>query len=283
MRLCHGKRLGLELAVSSSHAQIRHLRFALIVSTVLKVTPRCAQLTRSADVDENSPGPDFDKAFTPAILDAIVRAHAVAYNDAAERHDPAVGSNATTFGVGVYNYAWHRLRDTSKSHPTMSVTKDNGADRLHVGAFVLGSHRVGSSADADIDHSFPNNDGATTTMIEGHQQYLPGMEPKAEDFADRRRFVIAHLGNPEDGLCALYLCIPEGRYGEKIERWAHTRLIWKRSEIRDELPPPTIESKPATLPTRPRPAAVKPPPENIIDFEVHRRRKRKTDGEPTSE
>lgn len=231
-------------------------------------------------MDEASPSPEFDKAFTQPILDDIVAALGVAYNDASERYEPAVGSNATTFGVDVYNFGWHRLREASEKHKSMSVTKDNNADRLHVGDYLLCSHRVGSSADADIRRSFPKNDGATTTMIEAQfTGYLPGMEPKPEDFADKRRYVLAHLGSSEDGLGAVYLCIPAGRVGEKIEAWAYTRLIWKRSEIRDELP---VETKP-TAPVKPRPAAVKPPPENVVDFEVHRRRKRKTDDEPTTE
>lgn len=232
-------------------------------------------------MDETSPSPEFDKAFSQPVLDDIVRALEVAYNDASERYEPAVGSNATTFGVDVYNFGWHRLREASEKHDSVSVTKDNNADRLHVGDFLLCSHRVGSSADADIRRSFPKNDGATTTMIEAQfTAYLPGMEPKPEDFADKRRYVLAHLGNPEDGLGAVYLCIPAGRFGEKIEAWAFTRLIWKRSEVRDESP--VVETKPTT-PIKSRPAAVRPPPENVVDFEVHRRRKRKTDDEPTTE
>lgn len=222
-------------------------------------------------VDEHSPSPQFDEAFSQPIVDDIVKALDVAYNDAAERYEPAVGSNALTFGVDVYNFSWHRLRALPSRHPSLTATKDNNADRLHVGEYLVCSHKVGTSADADIRRSLPKNDGATTMMIE--QQYLPGMEPKPEDFADKRRYVLAHLGNPDDGLGAVYLCIPAGRFGEKIEAWAYARLIWKRSD----------RPKATTVPEAASSIATTLPPENVVDFEVHRRRKRKTDDESPTE
>lgn len=39
------------------------------------------------------------------------------------------------------------------------------------------------------------------------------------------------MGNREEGLCGVYLCIAGGdAEDEKIRGWAHTECLWKRDE-----------------------------------------------------
>lgn len=227
-------------------------------------------------MDDQPPSPEFSEAFSESFCEDLRQALDAAYEIAAEKHEPAVGSDALTFGVTLYRFVWHRLQALVERHPeTLKVERIGNTDRLYLGKYVLGCYRVGSSADADIHRSFPSNDeGAMTMMIDPRQQFFPGMELKPEDFADHRNYVIAHLGNPEDGLGAIYLCIPAGEFGQKVRRWAYTHLVWRRCEAKAQRP---VDSTPSKL----LPPA--PPPEDVHDFEVPRRRRRKTDDESPTE
>jgi hypothetical protein len=59
------------------------------------------------------------------------------------------------------------------------------------------------------------------------QPFLVGLEDALLDRVDALRYVIvAHLGNPTDGLCALYLCIPIQTEGGRIVRWGYAEQLY---------------------------------------------------------
>jgi hypothetical protein len=99
---------------------------------------------------------------------------------------------------------------------------------LAVGEYELCCHRVGRSASDDIWTSTPNNEGAACTMVE-EQIWLPDV-PKRVGLEKARKLVIAHVGNAEDGLGAIYLCIPGKVKKDRVAEWAYARRIWSADE-----------------------------------------------------
>jgi hypothetical protein len=100
--------------------------------------------------------------------------------------------------------------------------------RLGIGEFELACHRVGLSEKEDIWSSFPTNDGAAQTMVE-RQLWLPRVGKDA-GIERARKLILAHMGNADDGLRAVYICVPGKTKGGLIMAWAFCRLIWKAKE-----------------------------------------------------
>src|ERR1022692_2397441 len=135
---------------------------------------------------------------------------------------------------------------------------------------IFACHKVGRRVSDDIETSFPKARGAANMME--MQLVLPGVlaAPTAKEVNSATKIVIAHMGNHEDGLCAVYLCLAAGEAeDETIRRWAHTECVWKR-EVADS----TIDSTGASTP--PKQVA----PETEVDGEP-RRKDRKGHGEGT--
>lgn len=71
---------------------------------------------------------------------------------------------------------------------------------------------------------------------------------------DVLNLVLAHLGNHEDGACAIYLCVPISEDNGRITQWEHTHLLWKRGGddpsgllVEDLFPEAPIEPATVTL------------------------------------
>ena len=234
-------------------------RYTLFLVTVFASSYRSAWVAARAGATgkvgrfsmHEDPGDRFNATFTPAAVQPIIAALKRAYLTACEFHDPARGSNETTFGFNLYQFAVHELcNEAGPKKSRLRVISAGPVFRLGIGDFELACHRVGRSAKQDIRSALPNNDGAAITMVE--QLWLPGMEeifnlPKA------RKVVIAHLGNPEDGMGAVYLCIAGHADGERITSWAYTHPIWNAD---DE---DVVETPAAPPPPKPADEVIAPP------------------------
>ena len=176
---------------------------------------------------QQNPGALFEATFaaaSPAVR-LINRALQRAYESACENHDPKRGSNESTFGFNLYHFAVHELsEEAERSSEFVTLISRNPIFRLGVVDYELACHRVGTHASQDSDTAFPNNDGDAYTMLQ-EQLWLPGIE-RAVGLGRARKIVIAHLGNPDDGLGAIYLCVPGRAHGERIAGWAYTQCIW---------------------------------------------------------
>jgi hypothetical protein len=168
------------------------------------------------------------------IRSGLVEALGCAYDTAAELHDPVRGSNEITFGVGLYNYAVFELSKLDRETSLAMQVIARIPFRVQVGqVFNLGCHRVGRSGKESIWSAFPDNAGAAATLIE-QQPYLPA-EGFGPDTRNAKNLILAHMGNPEDGLCAVYLCVPTREENGRIREWGFADLLWRRS---DEAAPP---------------------------------------------
>ena len=198
------------------------------------------------------PNDDFETQFATFAVrleQPLLRALRGAYGEACEQYGSYEGGNESTFGTNVYNFVIHELDLASKNDPFVEITKRAPLFRFTAGAFELCCHRVGHSETDDIRTHFPNGKGATT-MVSG--QMSLGFNEAGPDLKEARRLVVAHMGNHEDGLCAVYLCIGKTADEEHIKEWAYAHCIWKRdtagaqpaSEMpKDLTPEETVEEK----------------------------------------
>ena len=175
------------------------------------------------------PSQEFLNSFTPEVCAGFVDALMQAYSDAVEGHRPECGSNPLTFGVNVYSFACKRLGGLADSEDETSVMiqSKNPSFRIRVGTAEIGCHKVGNNAEQDIWSSFPGNRGGIRTLVE-EQQSFAFIKPEE---VQGRKFVLAHMGNPEDGLCAVFVCQAKrlDQHGQVAE-WEFVHEIWKRDK-----------------------------------------------------
>ena len=220
------------------------------------------------------PGALFERTFVPAINGSLMSAIRRAYDTACEHYVPEHGSDETTFGFNLYAHAVHELAREAKRYPdVLVVASTKPRFRISASEYTLACHRVGRSEKQDIRSSFPQNDGAAPAMVE-EQLWLDGAGFKPEiNVKKARNLILAHLGNPEEGLRAVYLCIPDKTDKGRISSWAFTYLIWRADDeagtVRQNdnagLPPEVKVDAPAVVrkPKRDRDetGASEPPPE----------------------
>ncbi len=207
-----------------------------------------------------SPGELFEQTFNPATIEVLVRSLRRAYGTACEHHEPGRGGNEATFGYGLYHYAVHELcleadraseevtkEVTSKQvtknvthrgvtscitfgKVTIRVTSKQPLFRLQIGPYEVACHRVGLSERESIWTAFPKNEGAALSMME-EQFRMPlfgfggvgGVE-------SARKLILAHLGNADEGMRAVYLCIPGKTEAGRITGWLFARPIYRADE-----------------------------------------------------
>ena len=216
-------------------------------------------------MESPSPGEPFERTFTDETTALVVRCLRRAYETACEHHVPERGSNEVTFGINLYFHAVHELcREASVSPDRLDIPSRQPIFRMQMGEFELACHRVGQSERESIWTSFPKNEGAACQMVE-EQLWLPGF-----DFAPRfdlgraRKLVLAHLGNADEGMRAVYLCIPGRSESGRITGWVFARPIFRADEQAATRP----AGKPALLPEvavdAPRVTRKRPPPPEVV-------------------
>ena len=200
--------------------------------------------------------------FPPPVRDAIVAALKTSYSDAQEKHDPLVGSDGLTFGISVYSFTCFRLAQRLDGSDGVALISRHPTFRLKIGRFVVGAHRVSSDEGDEIAETFPPNQNAAGRLC-GPQQMpmpFPGHEPLADVKPDGG-IIIAHVGNPDVGLAAVYLAMPESVDEQnRIDGWRYTERIWSRNGGG-----PSGDRKPILV--------VVPPPEVVPEPVVRRRSK----------
>lgn len=195
------------------------------------------------------PGKAFRAAFPPPIKAALVAAVQRAYQHAQETHVESFGSNAQTFGYNLYHFACHEIdrlcRDSSGG---LERVEDVGAlFRFQNGPYRLGVYKVGRSAAEDIWEALPTSDNGGVSGETARQLLLDGFDDLLITRVDQLRYaVVAHLGNAEHGLGAVYLCIPIETEHGKITRWGYTEpLFVAEHPAAHRVPTP---AQPAALP-----------------------------------
>lgn len=189
--------------------------------------------------------------FTPERRAALTEVAREAYDRAALRHAPDDGDDAQTFGFTTYKFIAKRELGLCKV-PGFGFELRNAHPmiRVGVGPFTLAAYCCGSSGEQLIDESFPLNESGAPQLADLNQFCLDLQDEQAVP----RAMVLAHFGNPYNGLEALYLAVPAGRQGNRIGSWAYADLLWKRQAgeggipLRPDLPRPVpIDPAPLSL------------------------------------
>ena len=167
-------------------------------------------------------------AFPDSLCQALVAALDEAYQEVSSSHRPERGWNNFTFGTSVWQIALFQLQELAREtqwelveeveHHRVTFMKDG----LHVSCY-----KVGFSAEEDIFASFPNNQNAAKRLVQNNRQY----DLFGETYRDGAPvdLVLAHLGNPDRGLEAVYLCVPSAvGTDDRICEWAYAQLLWRK-------------------------------------------------------
>ncbi|MGE0789763.1 MAG: hypothetical protein AB7S26_29085 [Sandaracinaceae bacterium] len=192
-----------------------------------------------------TPPDGFDDAFGAEVIDLIKEAFDLAYDDASEDYDPdGKGSDLFLFGSSIFTFARHqliRLIEERGSELGMGVITKRPHFVFRVGRFRASFYRVGERASESIATSLPRNRRGAPNMVDP-QLVLPGeeFEPKPRDVRDARNLIIAHHGNPDDGLQAVHACVGIRNEDEStVREWAFARAIWVADDCVVPAPPAT--------------------------------------------
>lgn len=151
-----------------------------------------------------------------AIVDSIVRAYA----ENQDRHDPAVGDDALTFGIHLWKSGTFFLAEQLGAIPGITAEVVNQSLTVQVGRCRLRVHKLGDSELDNPETSFPNHAGPAARMgrVEQLSFKFRGRLRERDEYLD---WVIGHYGSPDDGLRAVRLQAVgnERALDGKISRW----------------------------------------------------------------
>jgi len=175
--------------------------------------------------------------FTSDIRHRIVAATQSAYAAADERYAPGDGVGDRSYGMIAYEVLTYRLREDVASDPAVAFEWHADGPCLRIGALRVRWNKVGRGrAGETIVTSFPRPSGAAAQMaLENQQMTLWGDGPSRELVAPSS-WIICHMGNPRDGLRAVYLAAPIRTDGEQITGWRATIPIWNADDPLAEFP-----------------------------------------------
>jgi hypothetical protein len=171
---------------------------------------------------------ELQSALSPAARQAIRDAMDQAHRDAGRHFDPGAGSDPQLHGFTVYKFGRHRLTCVVSSDGTLGlrIATAKGQFRLGFGRFIMTPYTCGLSAPVDPWTEFPNNDdgaGLLTDVNTGqHRLDLTG-----EGEEPTMAIVLAHYGNWDTGLEALYLKVPSAQSNGRITAWSYVEELWR--------------------------------------------------------
>lgn len=170
------------------------------------------------------------------------------------------GFNDNTFAICVYHVLAYQISTLQIDFgDRLRVISRYPKFRFSVGEYTLACHKVGTSAADDIQECFPRPESAAGEMVpyypDPRQLRLP-----SDDFDPglelQRTLVLAHFGNPNDGMIKAYLCFPTRQSNGQVVEWGFT------DPLVDAMP----TSRPRVQPDSRDTAG--PPEETIGDFDL---------------
>ncbi|GIL17273.1 MAG: hypothetical protein BroJett040_10240 [Oligoflexia bacterium] len=172
---------------------------------------------------------------------AIIAALQKSYLTAQSKYDEEDGDNSNIFGYGVHFYTKKNYKESfaDNVHVEDQDVKiyDGLTFRMHINNRVFASYRVGKFASQDISRCFPHNSNTAPKLAEeNNTPFLIDVETGKSIFDSEdqeqefiKNWVIAHLGNPETGLEAVYLCAPGEVSNGRISSWKRTHQIYMKT------------------------------------------------------
>lgn len=198
------------------------------------------------------PPSSYGDAFTPELKKLLVDRLDATTEKAADNHSHADEfSTYNSFGNDCWQFREQALIAAAlrNNSPFSARYNGKGALRCRAGEWEFGVYCVGRSANADIHASFPNPQNSAGEV--GGGPFLPGegMAPQHDHRA--RGAIVAYMASPEEGLGAVYLCIPRVDGAGNILDWLYAEQIWKRDEGPVVGPGTHVDGVPAETEERP--------------------------------
>jgi hypothetical protein len=165
----------------------------------------------------------------PDLRHAIIRALQTSYDVSQERHDPGVGDTALTFGIHTWASSTFYLVRELTGLTDLACTVANQSLEARVGRCRLRALKLGGSEADNPWHSFPDHVGPASRMGRAVQLELQlGLES-----IEPLDWIIAHYGNPDEGLRAVRLQAVGSERSEdgRITRWRAIETIYEAGAV----------------------------------------------------
>lgn len=184
-----------------------------------------------------------------------------AYGAAIASHDPEVGHDAMSFGLLVYKSNVFFLRQLAERVDWMTVTTHAPSFEFQIGEYAISCYCAGRTDSIDAKNAFPKNRTRAGRIAEANSQQARLFADLWDDSACRQ-LILAHIGNPEEGLLEVFAAVPvtKGEDG-RVSEWGTIFTLWSRGIEGDE-------ALPASGPTA--------PPENVTPFRPTLKKKPET-------
>ena len=193
---------------------------------------------------------DCPSEFTAPLRARITAALQAAYAEADSVYAPDRGLGDRVHAIAVYDVLCLLLeRDTTELPGVLFESRGLGP-QLRIGDLRVRWNKVGrGDAGQTIDGSFPRGSRAAILMALENKQMTLWSDPPDDD-ARPLNWIICHMGNPRDGLRAIYLAAPIEADGERVTGWRSTVAIWSADDPAVEFPvaPPVGLPEAAPLP-----------------------------------
>jgi hypothetical protein len=180
------------------------------------------------------------QVLTEQRLDAFVEALSITYAECQARFDRSIGFDSQTFGQMVYKSSWFHLDQVAAADDGIAVIRDANGFELDLEGVRLHPFKVGHRAN-DIYDRLPSNELVFELMANQNLyqlSLLPEIQPQM--------LVLAHVGNPDDGLCAVYVAAPIIRAGG-VKDWAFVVRIDHFGDAADAAVPQPVDINPPEL------------------------------------
>ncbi len=197
-------------------------------------------------MDDGIASIDTDRSLHMFARDVMIRA----YELARDHYDPDIGVDGQIFAFAVYKIVSHLFQErVDLDLPGGAVVWNGRGRELVRGGRHIRWNKVGSSERDRIDESFPSRSRSAAVMADANVEQLTlGLRD-----GEPANWILAHVGNPVDGLRALYLAAPIEVRGSQVVGWARWLAIYDVERPDEMLPgampvPGSIEPMPAELP-----------------------------------
>jgi len=194
----------------------------------------------------------FTAYFGRTILSAIKKAYQVR----SDGHRPDDGDNAMTFGMNVRFSIEKFIEESFPQGGDVAISRPLGSFQLAYRGNLYHFYKFGMNAGDRVDALTFDDSVTKVNIVADNQLALPGIP-------DLRHLIVAHSGNPEDGLLEVYLGAPNA-LGTEGSPWAWRHCVFAAEGVlkRAELEQSSIEDRPSFL-DQPEPLVVVQPRKKI--------------------
>ncbi len=179
-----------------------------------------------------------------------------AYADAGKLWRPEAGCTLMWYGLTTWTFVTHRIREAAEADPSLGIEilgGMSGAFRMKIGPYLIAPYGCGYRKPEDPRQHFPNNDKGAGLLAEIN---LDQLDFFPQFSSAPTALVLAHYGNHEGGLEALYLKEPRGVSMGRIDRWGYVEPLYEIGSGAARVVPAADSDGASPLPVLPGPVKV---------------------------